>query len=238
MLLFILPLLFPALIGSIAIPDSDPSSAVPIMQEISDVLAYSGMSAPITNAGAFIVQRVEEPDGVTITTTLPGETELWICTPSTPAPAPTDGSAVKRSESTEEGDKVEEGEEETEAGDKQELLNEFKDFFSGVKGLSTEFTDAGKHRTALVEDLDLDLPKMVTPAPYMTLGKRCENCPTKVARSQPTIVMEEAISSHRSKEGCFLAAKGLEVPVSFILPIPGDSHLLMQALGKGGSDRA
>lgn len=309
--LLLLPLLFPALINSIAIPDSDTSPVVPELlagQDDNFILAYSSMSVPTTNAGAFVVPRAEELAGVSIaTTTLAGGTQAWVCTPaatpqSHPVPVPVDGPAAtaataaadaavplttvapapavkrcdcagarggdklttiapapavkrcdcagagggdtrcsctqcnctncsctrcggkaKRCNRTRgEGDEVvevdegveDESGEQGEADDKQELLAEFRDFFLGVKGLSTQFTDAEKYRTALVEDLGVDLPTMVTPTPFMTLEKR-----SLTEGPQPTIVVEGVTYTRAAAETTDRAAEKVKVPVSCVFVI-------------------
>lgn len=105
---------------------------------------------------------------------------------------------AKRGEQGEEGGEVEEMDLKMDA---QEMVpnkedegmayyTEFRGFFSGLKGLSREFTDPSKYKTALKEGIPL--PAIVTPSPYLTLAARAmprreQNCCSGRLRGGPRL---------------------------------------------------
>jgi hypothetical protein len=56
--------------------------------------------------------------------------------------------------------------------DKMIYYTEFKEFFSGLKGVSSEFTDPAKYKTAVKEGIPL--PGLTTPSPYMTIAPKAK----------------------------------------------------------------
>ncbi|KAF8247552.1 hypothetical protein K440DRAFT_643821 [Wilcoxina mikolae CBS 423.85] len=80
-------------------------------------------------------------------------------------PSPTDVTNVEAS--NEQVEEVEAPEE-----DNMIYYTEFKEFFSGLKGFSSEFTDAAKYKTAVKEGIPL--PGLTTPSPYMTLAPKAK----------------------------------------------------------------